>query len=123
MVREWALFGLGRGQVDPVDTPEARAAFLENVEHPDEDVRAEAIQALGLLGDVEMLVRTFGYEDVSIDAVECAAQLGDQRLHEPLVRLKARGWAQVDGAEHAKRLSEVLTNAIEATRPPTGRVA
>jgi HEAT repeat protein len=89
-VRDWALFGLGQGGGTPVDTPEVRAAFVENATHPDHDVRAESIRALAQLGDVEMLATAISSYELDLDLVEVAARLGDPRLHEPLRELLAR---------------------------------
>lgn len=122
-VRDWAITALGGGGVEPVDTPETRRVFREHVEDRDEDAREEAIRALGLVGDAEMLARSLEFELVSTEAVEMAARLADWRLHEPLVRLRERGWARTSDPDLTAQLGEVLRAAIEATAPDEGDVS
>lgn len=111
-VRDWATFALGRNaHPGPVDTPATRAVFAENAEHPHDDVRREAIDALGLLGDVEMLASSLEYDDAAIEAVETALRLADPRLHEPLVGLRDAGWADLP------HLAELIDAALAACAP------
>lgn len=48
-VRNWALFALGAGREQPLDTPETRKVFEENANHPNDEVREEARAALKAL--------------------------------------------------------------------------
>ncbi len=116
-VRDWAIFGLGGSGIEPIDTPETRRVFREHVEDSDEDAREEAIRALGLLGDAEMLARSLEFDFVTTEEVELAARLADPRLHAPLVQLRERGWARTSDPELAAQFDEVLRTAIEATDP------
>lgn len=119
-VRDWATFALGQWGGAPVDTPETRAVFAENVTHPNEGVRAEAIRALAQLGDVAMLERAFDIYELDVDLVEAAGQTGDSRLHEPLLRLLAEEADSDDDSsdpETTEYVREVLVAAAEACRP------
>lgn len=111
-VRDWATFALGIS--GPIDTPAARAAYRANVADPDEDVRAEAVRALALLGDADCLVRALSPDWLDIDrGVELARELGDARLHGALLALRDADWGD-GGLDDERRAS--LAAAIEACR-------
>jgi HEAT repeat protein len=117
-VRDWATFALGQWGGAPVDTPEARAVFTENVTHANPEVRAEAIRALAQLGDVEMLQRAFDTYELDLDLVEAARQTGDPRLHQTLLQLLAEETESDDSSdpEVTEYVREVLLAAAEACR-------
>jgi hypothetical protein len=115
-VRGWALFSLRLGDGgNPVDTPEARAAYWDNVDSPDPDVREEAITALGLLGQPDMLTCVIENYRVDLEAIEVARRLADPRLLEPLEALRERGWAQSKDPDISRDLEARLERAIAAS--------
>lgn len=120
VVRSWALFALGRARGTSVDTPEVRAAFIENATHPDGDVREEAISALALLGDVEMLEEALASCEFDLRLVEAARRTGDPRLHQPLLRLIKKSRLEPTDPETSEHVLKALLGAAEACRPLDG---
>lgn len=115
VVRDWALFSLGRGSEPPLDLPEVRAVLAENVTHPDEDVREEAIRGLALLGDVTMIEQALENYELDLDLVEVARRAGDPRLRQPLLQLLEReSRSEPSGPETSEYVREALLSAIDA---------
>ena len=108
-VRDYALFGLGRPWDGPIDTPETRAVFRENVGHAHGGVQYEAMVALALLGDVDQMIEALEEEHVGPELVEKAAEMGDPRLHAGLIDLRDSGWVTSEWCE------ELMTKALAAT--------
>lgn len=115
-VRNWATFGLGL--CEDVDTPAIRAALWGRVTDENDEVRAEALEGLALRGDqdiVEPLVQELaGVEDemwppLYRAAMEAGTRLGDPRLHEMLVKLRA--------FTNANEVDEELEAAIKNCEP------
>lgn len=116
-VCDWALFALGQGGGAPIDLPEVRAVFAENVTHPDKDVRAEAVRALAQLGDVEMLEQALSNYELDLDLVETAGRVGDQRLRKPLLELLAEesrsGSSDPETSQHVRKTLLSALNACQ----------
>lgn len=123
-VRNWALSGLG--SPFPIDTPDTRAAFRRHVDDPDEEAQCEAILALAVLGDVEMLVAALERYEVGREVVEAAERAADPRLCKPLVALRVEGWARTVDDEVTLQLETLLDAAVTAccrADPSSGRRA
>jgi len=88
-VRDWATFGLGLLLRD-LDTPEVRAALSARTQDPDPQVRCEALEGLGLRGDLVALAEALRSCDVRVEAVLVAEQAADPALEEPLLELRPR---------------------------------
>jgi HEAT repeat protein len=114
-VRDWALFGLGRGGGVQTDTAAVREAFAENATHPNPRVQREAIEGLAQLGDHDALARALEHFDVDPETVEAAVRAGDPRLAPALRSLRDRGWAQLSDGTPSPVLAELLAEALAAS--------
>lgn len=105
-VRDWATFGIG---IRPkLDSPDIRRALQERREDESFAVRCEALEGLGIRGDIEALAEALRLCDAGIEAVMVAEKAAAPELYEPLLARKSRGWAG-DIAD--------LDQAITACRP------
>lgn len=116
-VRDWAITALGGNGIEPIDMPETRRVFREHVEDSDEEAQCEAILALAVLGDIEMLVVALERYEVGPEVVETAERLGDPRLCKPLVALRESGWVQSASDDVRRQLEDLLDAAITACCP------
>lgn len=91
-VRDWALFGLGRGGGVRTDSDAVRAAFAENATHPNPRIRREAIEGLAQLGDRDALAHALEHFDVDPETVEAAIDAADPQLAPAVRALRERGW-------------------------------
>ena len=89
-VRDWATFGVGVILSPEPDTPEVRRALKERTEDESFTVRCEALEGLGLRGDIPALAEALRLCDVGIDAVMVAEKAATPELYEPLLALKSR---------------------------------
>jgi len=107
-VRDWATFGLGVGGLGQLDTPDIRRALQERRKDESFAVRCEALEGLGIRGDIEALAEALRLCDAGIEAVTMAEQAAAPELYEPLLALKSRGgWPNTAD----------LDQAIAACRP------
>jgi len=75
-VRNWATFGLG--SLSDVDTPVIRDALVARLSDADHEVRGEAMRGLAARGDaraVPAILEELKRDEVSVLAIEAAAQL------------------------------------------------
>ena len=100
-VRDWATFGLGI-ELQELDTPDVRRALQERGEDENFAVRCEALEGLGIRGDIQALAEALRLCDAGIEAVMAAEEAATAELYEPLLALKSRGWrGDVDDVDRA----------------------
>jgi HEAT repeat protein len=90
-VRNWATFGLG--SLIDADTPEIRAALWARLKDPFEEACLEAIAGLARRKDervVDPILEKLCADSVAGLVIEAAEEIGDLRLHQALLQLKAR---------------------------------
>lgn len=106
-VRDWATFGLGV-QRQELNNPDIRRALHERREDENFAVRCEALEGLGIRGDIEALAEALRFCDAGIEAVMVAEKAATPELYEPLLALKSRSWGG---------WIEDIERAIAACRP------
>jgi len=111
-VRDWALFALGHQRVTPLSTPAALRVYELNRAHPDDDVRCEALEALGRLGDVDALVQALDECYPGDELLEAACRAADSRL---LPSLRA---LEQDSMVDQRRLAAAIAACSGRRRQP-----
>lgn len=112
-IRDWATFSLG-SQIES-DTPAIREALIARLADEDSVVRGEAMVGLAHRGDrrmIEPLLNDLNAGLFGSLAAEAAAEIGDERLYQPLVQVREE-WQ----GEKNDWLYKELEEAIERCRP------
>lgn len=110
-VCDWATFGIG--SLVETDTPQIREALLKNTNHSNEMVQFEAIVGLANRRDpraVDLMIRDFSQCDPSVQYLEAAEEMADERLFPHVLRLR-----EVDPDDEAYQ--EAVERALEKCRP------
>lgn len=103
-VRNWATFGLG-SQIS-IDSEEIRDALFQRLNEKDHEIRGEALVGLAIRKDervIKPLLKELSRKSISVLSVEAAAEIGDERLCESLLKLE--DWWDID--------KELLERAIK----------